>query len=781
MAAEGWDVEEGRYPGACQRLRFVFGPIVVKPGQNDVLVQPVTIEKPMQDGYITRFDPDLVLASDGSVPPIDQIHLHHATWLSLSEEYGSGPFFAAGEEKTIAPFPRGYGMPIKATDQWQLLYMIHSAVAEPAGRLHHLRRRLRPGRRPPRSSACGPCTRSGSTSGRRATRCSTSSATTAARTATAAGPVRSAPPSTRGARSSPARARRPTAPATTGRSPSRRPVGTHRELPGRNAHRHRRAPAPRRPDQRDRPRPRRRGQTHLHRRGAVLEPRRPDPTGRPTDVVGLLDEGHRAAALGRARRARRRPAQQRHLRHDPPVDLREHGHRRRPARARRRRRQPDRAGRRTRSTPRCLRPVAELRLGRHRRRPADAVRQGHRHPRPPGRERQLRRPAGRHARRRSAGSRTDRVNIAAFLYSPGDLSMLSMGIPTARTGQKVTFTNFDTLADVYHSVTSCAYPCTGPTGTSFPSRNGATSTGAPSTSTPASSATASPASPRPRTSSAGTSTSPATPPGEIVTYYCRIHPFMRGAIEVDRMIRWKRSWADPSEALPVDVLPCSNGEFIPPPPTQQQQTIMALAEHETDRWAPPLRHEPPPLRAHGGGHDHRPVGDRRRRPRPLRALRPGRRHRHDQRLRPRLDRPGGRRRQGHAAQPPGRVRLRRAVPPRRPRRPVAGLNPVIHAFFAAIWPQSSFAHRRPARDPPRRLDPGRWRRRDRPDREPVAVPLPQGAVPRLGHDGHGAVVRAQSPDTDNPLPIAEAAATVDTVNQLAAPAPRRRARSCTRS
>src|SRR3954453_18004467 len=130
---EGWDPEAGyvRYPGACQRLRFKFGPILVKPGQNDVLVEPVTIEKPMQDGYITRFDPDLVRASDGSVPPIEQIHLHHATWLNLSDEYGSGPFFAAGEEKTIAPFPRGYGMPIKATDQWELLYMIHSAVASP--------------------------------------------------------------------------------------------------------------------------------------------------------------------------------------------------------------------------------------------------------------------------------------------------------------------------------------------------------------------------------------------------------------------------------------------------------------------------------------------------------------------------------------------------------------------------------------------------------------------------------------------------------------------------
>ncbi|MEA2475560.1 MAG: hypothetical protein QOE06_3475 [Thermoleophilaceae bacterium] len=129
-AHEGWSGPDyERYPGACQRLRFSYGPIAVKPGQNDVLVEPVKIEKPMRDGYITRFRPDLVRA-DGTVPPIEQVHLHHATWLSIPT-YGSGPFFAAGEEKTVAPFPKGYGMPVKATDTWLLLYMVHSAIQQP--------------------------------------------------------------------------------------------------------------------------------------------------------------------------------------------------------------------------------------------------------------------------------------------------------------------------------------------------------------------------------------------------------------------------------------------------------------------------------------------------------------------------------------------------------------------------------------------------------------------------------------------------------------------------
>src|SRR5438132_9423250 len=127
--AEGWrGPNYVRYPGACQRLRFAYGPILVKPGQNDVLVTPVTIDKPDRDGYITRFKPNL-MRPDGTVPPVEQVHLHHGTLLS-EPKYGEGegPFLATGEEKTIFSFPRGYGLPVRATDQWQLIYMVHSAV-----------------------------------------------------------------------------------------------------------------------------------------------------------------------------------------------------------------------------------------------------------------------------------------------------------------------------------------------------------------------------------------------------------------------------------------------------------------------------------------------------------------------------------------------------------------------------------------------------------------------------------------------------------------------------
>ena len=134
--SEGWQAPAlTRYGSDCQRLHFTFGPIVVKPGQNDVLVQPVTIEKPAYDGYVTRIRPDLVEA-DGTVPPIERVHLHHAVWIDLMNDYGGGagsntPFFAAGEEKTIFDMPRGYGMPVQRADTWQILYMVHNQVQQP--------------------------------------------------------------------------------------------------------------------------------------------------------------------------------------------------------------------------------------------------------------------------------------------------------------------------------------------------------------------------------------------------------------------------------------------------------------------------------------------------------------------------------------------------------------------------------------------------------------------------------------------------------------------------
>ena len=47
---------------------------------------------------------------------------------------------------------------------------------------------------------------------------------------------------------------------------------------------------------------------------------------------------------------------------------------------------------------------------------------------------------------------------------------------------------------------------------------------------------------------------------------------------------YRHSWPDLSEDLPVDVLPCSNEEYFPPPPSREQIAIMQLADKETERW-----------------------------------------------------------------------------------------------------------------------------------------------------------------------------------------------------
>jgi len=50
------------------------------------------------------------------------------------------------------------------------------------------------------------------------------------------------------------------------------------------------------------------------------------------------------------------------------------------------------------------------------------------------------------------------------------------------------------------------------------------------------------------------------------------------------MITWKKSWPEQWEGLPVDVLPASNEEYIPPPPTARQIAIMDLQNREIERW-----------------------------------------------------------------------------------------------------------------------------------------------------------------------------------------------------
>jgi plastocyanin len=78
-------------------------------------------------GYITRFKPSMVeIMPNGSLrtPSVWDLHLHHVVWITRG-----GPTFASGEEKTIASMPKGYGLRVNADDRWTINQMIHNLNA----------------------------------------------------------------------------------------------------------------------------------------------------------------------------------------------------------------------------------------------------------------------------------------------------------------------------------------------------------------------------------------------------------------------------------------------------------------------------------------------------------------------------------------------------------------------------------------------------------------------------------------------------------------------------
>jgi plastocyanin len=133
-ASSAWAAEAGTWDGVAgvQHLHFVTAPITVKPGQNSIdnVFVPAS-QKPNVDGYIVRARPDLTYLN-GKVPPVDVIHLHHGVWLNASAQSpasplgGIQPIFFGGEEKTVFRIPRGYGYAYKKTDKWILNEMIHN-------------------------------------------------------------------------------------------------------------------------------------------------------------------------------------------------------------------------------------------------------------------------------------------------------------------------------------------------------------------------------------------------------------------------------------------------------------------------------------------------------------------------------------------------------------------------------------------------------------------------------------------------------------------------------
>lgn len=87
-------------------------------------------------GFITRFQPSMLEIRDSGelvTPSVWDLHLHHVVWLKSG---GGGPTFASGEEKTIPKLPQGYGIKAGGDESWGLNHMIHNLTAEGGRRVY---------------------------------------------------------------------------------------------------------------------------------------------------------------------------------------------------------------------------------------------------------------------------------------------------------------------------------------------------------------------------------------------------------------------------------------------------------------------------------------------------------------------------------------------------------------------------------------------------------------------------------------------------------------------
>ncbi len=226
---------------------------------------------------------------------------------------------------------------------------------------------------------------------------------------------------------------------------------------------------------------------------------------------------------------------------------------------------------------------------------------------------------------------------------------------------------------------------------------------------------------------------------------------------------YRFSWPDMPEDLPVDVLPCSNDEYLPPPPSAKQLAIMRLADAETERWRRKFSMSraqfvrtaaataigfwaidalnPGLWGNYGWAHNTVTTDacdlewDGKKGLQTLRNL-PGE-FIFDV--------------QSHHVDPDGMWRV---------------TNPAIHAFFAAVWPQSSAAT---GGKPGVRRD-GSIRGGGAGEVDPIENLSRFHYLKELFLDSATTMTVLScvptSPDTNNPLPLAEAALTVDTVNEL---------------
>ena len=118
------------------------------------------------------------------------------------------------------------------------------------------------------------------------------------------------------------------------------------------------------------------------------------------------------------------------------------------------------------------------------------------------------------------------LTIDGFVYSQGDMTMSGMpSRPAVVTqGQPLTFVNNDSDKNIFHTITACKLPCNRSAGIGFPLANGPVDFDSGELGF----------GPRGFTAAVNRKqwSTPANLPVGTYTYFCRVHPFMRGSFRV---------------------------------------------------------------------------------------------------------------------------------------------------------------------------------------------------------------------------------------------------------
>ncbi len=138
------DRYQPRTPGVEHTMSFYYGPFSIPPGQD---MNRVTVDVPVHNGFLTSVQANVYDALSSETPSNQDMHIHHAHWFRTSEdpndEYYTANLawvFGTGEERTKGDINMrseaegeggpSYGIFIEQGQPQALIYMLHNKNAE---------------------------------------------------------------------------------------------------------------------------------------------------------------------------------------------------------------------------------------------------------------------------------------------------------------------------------------------------------------------------------------------------------------------------------------------------------------------------------------------------------------------------------------------------------------------------------------------------------------------------------------------------------------------------